>query len=43
MVDFLVNRSKTITAIAGEQHCPLSVNPTHVQPEPAVAHAINAQ
>lgn len=41
LVDFLVNRSKTMTAIAGEQQFPVSVNPTHVRPDTAVAQAIN--
>ncbi len=42
LVDFLVNRSKTINAIAGEQQFPVAVNPTHARPDTSAAHAINA-
>ena len=49
LVDFLVNRSKTIKAEPGVQHFPVNVNPTTVNPTQDVqqthkvsAHAVNA-
>lgn len=42
LVDFLVNRSKTITAAEGRQQFPASVNPTHAPPDTSIPRAINA-
>lgn len=49
LVDFLVNRSKTIKAEPGVQHFPININPTTVNPKQDVqqtqtisAHAVNA-
>ncbi len=49
LVDFLVNRSKTIKAEPGVQHFPININPTTVNPtqdaqqtHKVSAHAVNA-
>lgn len=42
LVDFLVNRSKTITAAEGRQQFPATVNPTHAPSDTSIPRAINA-